>query len=50
MKSWIIKYKKPIIISSAVLILQVLFGWDMKFTFINLIWLLAFKNYGRWLD
>ena len=41
MKEIIIKYKKPIIISVSVIILQLLFGFDPKFCIINLIWLLV---------
>ena len=41
MKKYLIKYKKPIIITSAVLILQLIFGFDPKFFIINLIWLLV---------
>ena len=33
------KYKKILIISISVVILQLLFGFDPKFTLINLIWL-----------
>ncbi|WP_262711500.1 hypothetical protein [Mucilaginibacter corticis] len=35
----LIKYKKPVIITAAVLVLQLIFGWDAKFCIINLIWL-----------
>jgi hypothetical protein len=41
MKKYLIKYKKPIIITSAVVILQLIFGFDPKFFIINLIWLLV---------
>jgi len=34
------KYKKPIIVMISVIVLQILFGWDPKFTLINIIWLL----------
>ncbi len=40
-KQLIIKYKKPIIISLSLLILNVIFGFDARFTIINLIWLLV---------
>ncbi len=36
----VIKYKKPITITTAVIVLQLIFGWDAKFCIINLIWLL----------
>lgn len=39
-KKWT-KYKKPLIISASVISLQILFGWDIKFSVINLIWLLV---------
>jgi hypothetical protein len=39
MKDFIIKYKKPIIITLSVTVLQLIFGFDPKFTIINLIWL-----------
>ena len=35
------RYKKPITITTAIVVLQLLFGWDIKFTIINLIWLLV---------
>lgn len=34
------KYAKPVIITLSVVILNLLFGFDAKFTIINLIWLL----------
>jgi len=39
MKEFIIKYKKPIIITLAVIVLQLIFGFDPKFSLINIIWL-----------
>lgn len=41
MKAFIIKYKKPIVISIALTVLNIYFGFDAKFTIINLIWLLV---------
>lgn len=41
MKSFIIKNKKPIVITTSVIVLQVIFGFDPKFCIINLIWLLV---------
>jgi hypothetical protein len=38
-KEFIIKYKKPIVISLALTALNFYFGFDAKFTIINLIWL-----------
>lgn len=39
MKALLIKFKKPIIITTSVILLQVAFGFDPKFCIINLIWL-----------
>lgn len=39
MKTFFIKYKKPIIITTSVVVLQVIFGFDPKFSIINIIWL-----------
>ena len=39
MKSFFIKYKKPIIITTSVVVLQLIFGFDPKFCIINIIWL-----------
>jgi hypothetical protein len=39
MKELIFKYKKQIIITASVILLQVIFGFDPKFTLINFIWL-----------
>ncbi len=39
MKEKFIKYKKPIIITTAVVVLQLIFGFDPKFCIINIIWL-----------
>ncbi len=36
----IMKYKKPIVITTSLIVLQIIFGFDPKFTLINLIWLL----------
>jgi hypothetical protein len=41
MKSILLKYKKPIIITISVIVLQVIWGFDPKFCIINLIWLLV---------
>lgn len=35
------KHRKPIIITTAVIGLQLLFGFDPKFCIINIIWLLV---------
>jgi len=35
------KYKKPIVITTSLIALQIVFGFDPKFTLINLIWLLV---------
>jgi hypothetical protein len=39
MKELIFKYKKQVIITASVILLQVIFGFDPKFTLINIIWL-----------
>lgn len=39
MKKLLIRYKKPIIITGSVICLQLIFGFDPKFTIINIIWL-----------
>jgi hypothetical protein len=39
MKELIFKYKKQIIITASVILLQLIFGFDPKFTLINIIWL-----------
>lgn len=39
MKAFFIKYRKPVIIISSVILLQVFFGFDIKFCIINIIWL-----------
>ncbi len=36
-----IKYKKPLIITTSVIALQLFFGFDPKFCIINMIWLLV---------
>ncbi|NMH28589.1 hypothetical protein [Flavobacterium silvaticum] len=39
--SFWIRHKKPIVITSSVIVLQLIFGWDVKFCIINIIWLLV---------
>jgi hypothetical protein len=41
MKEIVIQYKKPIIITTSVIILQLIWGFDPKFCLINIIWLLV---------
>ncbi len=41
MKAVIIKYKKPIIITIGLTALNLYFGFDARFTIINLLWLLV---------
>jgi hypothetical protein len=41
MKDLLIKYKKPLVITTSVIILQLIFGFDPKFCAINIIWLLV---------
>lgn len=33
------KHKKPIVITTSIVILQVIFGFDPKFFIINIVWL-----------
>lgn len=33
------RYKKPIVITTSVIVLQLIFGFDAKFCIINIIWL-----------
>lgn len=40
-RSFLVRNKRVLVISLSVLLLQLLFGWDIKFTCINLIWLLV---------
>ncbi|HMG82171.1 MAG TPA: hypothetical protein VK559_03980 [Ferruginibacter sp.] len=35
----VIKHKKKIIITFSIIILDIIFGFDAKFTLINIIWL-----------
>jgi hypothetical protein len=39
MKNFILRFKKPIIILTSVILLQVIYGFDPKFCIINIIWL-----------
>ena len=41
MKSFLLKYKKVLIITVSITILQLIWGFDPKFCLINLIWLLV---------
>ena len=38
------KYFKPLIITLSVIALDIIFGFDWKFTIINLIWLIPFST------
>lgn len=40
-KRFFLQYKKTIIITSSVIVLQLIFGFDPKFCIINIIWLLV---------
>ncbi len=40
LKNFLLKRKKPIIIFLAIIVLNVIFGFDARFTIINLLWLL----------
>jgi hypothetical protein len=39
MKSFVAKYRKAIVITASVILLQLIFGFDAKFSIINIIWL-----------
>jgi hypothetical protein len=41
MKEFIIKHKKPIVIIIGLIILNCIYGFDARFTLINLLWLLV---------
>jgi hypothetical protein len=41
MKEQILRYKKPIVITISVIVLQLIWGFDPKFCLINFIWLLV---------
>ncbi len=41
MKELLKKYKKPAVITASIIVLQFIFGFDAKFTIINLIWLIV---------
>ena len=40
MKETISRYKKPIVIIVGITILNIVYGFDARFTLINLLWLL----------
>lgn len=39
MKAKLLKHKRPLVIMTSVIVLQLLFGFDPKFCIINIIWL-----------
>ena len=39
MKTFVTKYRKAIVITASVILLQLIFGFDAKFSIINIIWL-----------
>jgi hypothetical protein len=41
MKNFMIKYKKPLIITVGITVLNLMYGFDARFTIINLLWLLV---------
>lgn len=41
MKTILLKYKKPLVITLGITILNVVYGFDARFTVINLLWLLV---------
>jgi hypothetical protein len=40
-KGWLLKNKKPLTILTGIIILNSVFGFDARFTLINLLWLLV---------
>ena len=40
-RQFISKYRKPVIITTSVIVLQLIFGFDPKFCIINFIWLMV---------
>ena len=40
-KAFVIKYRKPLVITSGIIVLNIVFGLDLRFTIINLLWLLV---------
>ena len=41
MQTFFLKYKKQIIITAGITILNFMFGFDARFTIINLLWLIV---------
>ena len=41
MRAFFLEHRRPIVITTSVIVLQLLFGFDPKFCAINLIWLLV---------
>lgn len=39
MKAFLKKYKKPILITATITVLNVVYGFDARFTVINIVWL-----------
>jgi hypothetical protein len=39
LRNKLLKYKKPLVITLSVTVLQLIFGFDAKFCIINIIWL-----------
>ncbi len=40
-KHWVKANKKPLLIISGIIVLNLVFGFDARFTLINLLWLLV---------
>ncbi|MFM8433073.1 MAG: hypothetical protein ACKOQ6_04355 [Bacteroidota bacterium] len=41
MKTILFRYKKPIVITTGLIVLNLIYGFDPRFTIINLLWLLV---------
>jgi len=39
-RPFFLKYKKPIIITLSITLLNIIFGFDARFTIMNLLWLI----------
>jgi hypothetical protein len=41
MKDYLLKHKKPLVITLGITVLNIIFGFDARFTIINLLWLMV---------
>lgn len=40
-KGWLLRNRKPVVILTGIIVLNSVFGFDARFTLINLLWLLV---------